>query len=427
MMRTISATMTVLLITAAGCFAASAHLRQADGSWVELDAIEADGSVGFTITPEQADGGRALVVINKPQWMVLEDETPPTITGCEVAGEARDLAPGDGPLTIEGLGDDPEGRRLVVRISDDANPLDAAGAILQMEGRPAVRPEVIAEDRDAHTLTLALDLSDFGPGAWRGTLQIADLSPMANRVTLPLSFSIAGMQIAEDQRSISISGGGAGFTVKSDGRATVAVDAAGVGAFITLQPEGQKHLYLREFAAMEELPRENGWSIVQAKVALEDIDGKPVTDEEVGASLEMRFAVHGDIPAVVVRTRATNVSDATRTMYPFWGWLPGDGFVTADGVAHDWSEQYADVTPDGWLLLPSRTQGQPGVGWISEDDFAESRLQNMLLYSVPQKPALAPGESVEMTFALTPAQTIEEVEAVARRLVEAGALELQVD
>lgn len=423
MARPTPLTLAVILLTAAGCLAASVHVRTADGTWVELEAEEQDGTVGFAIAPEQADAGRALVVINKPDWMVLEDETPPGVISYSIGEGTWELSDAS-TVTLSGLGEAEGERQVTFTVSDDANPIDVDSALLRIEGRSAVRAQVVEDDREGRAAKLAIDLNEFGPGAWRGTLEVADLSPLGNRVTLPLRFSIAGAQIAENGQTLTLSGGGAGFTVKGDKRQTVAVDAAGVSAFITVQPEGRKHLYVREFANVEDLGVENGWHLIGARVALEDIDGQPVTDGQVGASLEMRFAVHGDIPAIVVTSSAKNLADAARTMYAFWGWLPGEGYVTADGVEHEWTMEYGDVAPDGWLLLPARAEGKPGVGWISDEDFGQSRFGTMILYTSPQKPQLAPGEAVQTTFALMPATTIEEVAEVARRLVEEGALEL---
>lgn len=413
----------LILLASATVLAASVHVRTADGSWTELEATEEDGTVGFSISPDDADAGRALVVINKPDWMVLEDETAPAVTRYAI-GDAVEDVPADQPLTITGLGDTPDQRRVTLTVTDDANPIDTATAVLRIDGRPPVRPEIAAEDREGRSATFTLDLNEFGPGAWQGTFEVADLSPVRNALNVPVEFSIAGAQIAGNRQSATLSGGGAGFTVRADKRETVRVDAADVSAFLSLQPDGEKHLYVRDFADMQDLGAESGWHRVEATVNLEDIDGEPVTDEQVGVSVTMRFAVHGDIPAVLVTTTATNLAQ-TRSMYAFWGWLSGDGFVTSDGVEHEWSMGYDDVAPDRWLLLPSPTENEPGVGWISPGDFGQSRFGTMLLYTQPRKPTVETGEAVVTTFALMPATEIDEVAEVARRLVEEGVLELQ--
>ncbi|MFW5866824.1 MAG: hypothetical protein ACOCX2_03345 [Armatimonadota bacterium] len=414
----------LILLSAAATFAASVHVRTADGTWVEIQAGEQDGTIAFAVTPDETDAGRALVVINKPAWMVLEDETPPTLISHTAAGETVEFEGAD-PLDLSGLGQNAEGRAVSFTVGDDANPVDAASALLRIDGRPAVHPEVVAEDRDARTVQLRIDLNDFGPGAWEGTLEVADLSPMANTLTLPLSFSIAGAQIAANEQTITLSGGGAGFTVRAHRGKTVTVDAADVSAFLSLQPQDEKHLYAREFTEVRDLGAQAGWHLVEADVAMENIDGDAVTDDEVGTDLTMTFAVHDDIPAIVVTSTATNLA-APRTMYAFWGWLDGDGYVTSDGEAHEWSMGYDDVSPDRWVLLPSASGEGPGVGWISDGSFGESRFGTMILYTDPQKPQVETGDAVVSTFALMPATDPDEVADVARRLVEEGALELDM-
>ncbi|MFO8080531.1 MAG: hypothetical protein R6V07_09510 [Armatimonadota bacterium] len=419
--------LTCSLLIAVGTFvsAASVHIRQSDGTWIEIQAAEHDDTIGFSVSADETDAGRALLVINKPAWMILEDETPPRVVSYSVAGTTAEPTGADAAIAIERLGTAAEERRMTFELSDDANPIDVNAARLRVEGRPDVHPEIIGDDRDARTATLSVDLNEFGPGAWEATLEVADLSPMKNTLRIPLEFSIAGAQIAGNQQTVTLSGGGAGFTVRGSKRETVTVDAAGVSAFLTLQPDGEKHLYVREFKRVEHLGGDGGWNLVHAEVALEDIDGEAVTDEQVGASVALRFAVHEAIPAIVVTTTATNLG-ATRSMYAFWGWLPGDGYVSSDGDAHEWTMSYEDAQSDGWLLLPSKNDGASGVGWISAGDFGESRFGTMLLYTDPRKPIVDQGESVVMSFALMPATEIDEVAEVAAELVDEGALELEL-
>jgi hypothetical protein len=365
------------------------------------------------------------MVINKPAWMVLDDETPPRVASYSTADVAAESVSADEVIAIESLGAAVEERRITFELSDDANPIDVNAARLRVEGRPDMHPEIISDDRDARTATLSVDLNEFGPGAWEATLEVADLSPMSNTLRVPVEFSIAGAQVADNQQTSTLSGGGAGFTLRADRRETITVDAADLSAFLTLQPDGEKHLYVREFKRVEHLDADGDWHLVEADVALEDIDGNAVTDEQVGARLSLRLAVHSEIPAIVVTTHATNLA-AARSMYAFWGWLPGDGYVTSDRETHEWSMSYEDTQPDGWLLLPSKNDSASGVGWISGGDFGESRFGTMLLYTSPRKPTVEQGESVTMSFALMPATEIEEVTDVARRLVEEGALELEM-
>lgn len=418
-MITRASCLTLALLLAAPLSAASVHLRAPDGTWVEIAIEQRDGIVGFTITPDQTEAGRATVVVNKPDWMVLDDEEPPRVTGYAIGGRIGQEM--EEALNLGGLGD--EQRMLTVEIADDANPIDTGSARLTGDALGAVALTLEDEDREERSARFALDLGALGPGAYELTLEVADLAPLANTLRLPVRFSISGTEISEDHQTIALSGGGAAFTLRGDRRDTVGVDAVGVAAFITFQPDGEKHLYVHEFASVEDLGEQDGWRLIDAEVALMTIDGDPVSSEDVGASLSFRFGLHADIPALVVRSTATN-HVARRSLYCFWGWLPGDGYVTPDGERHEWSESYSDIGQKGWLHLPRRGGDGPGIGWISDQAFGESRFSTMLLYSEPRKPSVDTGESVEMIFAIMPAADLDEVRAVAERLELEGVLEL---
>jgi len=396
--------------------AATVHLRGPDGTWIELEAEEQDCVVSFAITPDQCEGGHALVVINRPDWMVLDDEEPPRVTEYRLGGETHSLQPGEA-LALGGIGGD--ATALTFTVSDGDNPVDVGSLRLQVAGGAAPSFEVIEEDRQSRAATIQVDLGELGPGAYEGALAVADLSPLANTAEIPLRFSIAGAQVSPDGQTVRLSGGGAGFTCRGDRRETVAVDAAGISAFLTVQMGGP-YLYVREFRNVEDLGEQGGWHVVEAEAALEDIDGNAVTDEEVGVRLTYRFAVHRDLPVLMVTSVATNLGDA-REVYSFWGWLPGGSYVTPDGEAHEWLMEYEDFGHPGWVYILPRNEGTPGIGWISDLLFGESRFGTMLLYTDPKHIDTPAGESVEMTFAIMPADSAEEVAEAAEKLRTAGA------
>ncbi len=408
-----------LAVGASIACAQSVHLRTADGSWVEVEARQQQGRVGFTIGADQTDAGRTLIVVNPPDWMVLDDETAPRAAGYALGEHEGGIAAGE-TLDLGGIGTEPP--QLVFEVTDDDNPVDAQSARLKMEGHPNPEITVLEEDREERRARIAIDFGELGPGAYHATLEVTDLAPLANTLELPLSFSIAGAQIADDGQSIALSAGGASFTVRAERRENVIVDAAGVAAYITVQPEDEKHLYVREFTDVVDHGGRDGLRVIEAEVALMNIDGEPVEAKDVGARLSYRFALHADISALVVRSVATNLVEP-RTMYTFWGWLPGDGYVTPDGESHAWSMSYDDIGRIGRVHLPS-AGADPGVGWISDHFFGESRFGTMLLYTEPRRPTIGTGESVEMSFALTPATDPEQVRLVAEQLVEEGLLQL---
>ncbi len=394
--------------------AATVHVQGADGRWTEIEAQTEGDVVSFTITPEQAAEGRALVVINKPDWMVLDDAQAPRVIGYRIGDETIELGP-DAAIDLGPIG---EQTRISLDIADNANPIDVGSLTLRVTGGADATFEVTEDDRDAHTAVVELELSDLGPGAYDGAITVADLAPVGNTAELPIRFSIFGMEVTPDGQSIRLAAGGAGFSVNGDPRQTVTVEAAGVSAYPTIQ-FGEPYLYVRDFVQVREPAPLSGWRIMEADCALEDIDGNPMTNEEAGAEVRLVVAAHPELPVVVVRTEVTNIGDA-RSVYCFWGWLPGENYVTPDGETHDWSMEYRDFGHPGWVYLASRDSAKPGVGWIAPGMFGESRFGTMILYTDPTRIPIARGETLATTFALMPADGPEAVGDAARALAQSA-------
>ena len=392
--------------------AATVHVQGAGGRWIEIEAQTDGDVVSFTITPEQAAEGRALVVINKPDWMVLDDAEAPRVTGYRIGDESIELGP-EAAIDLGAIGDD---TRISLEIADNANPIDVGSLALHVTGGADAVFEVTQDDRAARTAVVELDLGGLGPGAYDGAITIADLAPAGNTAELPIGFSIFGMETTPDGQSIRIAAGGAGFSVNGDPRQTVTVEAAGVSAYPTVQI-GAPYLYVRDFTQVTELEPVAGWHGMVAECALEDIDGNPMTNEEAGARIQLMVAAHPDQPVVVVSTEVTNLGDA-RDVYCFWGWLPGANYVTPDGETHEWSMEYRDFGHAGWVYLAPRDSAKPGVGWIAPGVFGESRFGTMILYTEPTRIAVATGDTLSTTFALMPADGPDAVGDAAQALAQ---------
>jgi len=84
---------------------------------------------------------------------------------------------------------------------------------------------------------------------------------------------------------------------------------------------------------------------------------------------------------------------------------------------------YSDVGEVGWVYLPPKSAGKAGIGWVSPLKFGESRFGTMLLYNSPQKVQTKLGESAQTRFAIMPADSADEVRAVAEKLDELGVWE----
>lgn len=100
--------------------------RAADGSWRQLEAQGRDGTVDISLGTEQMSGGSALIVIDPPQWLSLEDAGPPAVELFAVDGEDRTDRQ---EVSLGWAGDLPES--IVLQVRDDANPIDRGSLMAQ--------------------------------------------------------------------------------------------------------------------------------------------------------------------------------------------------------------------------------------------------------------------------------------------------------
>ncbi|HUS80390.1 MAG TPA: hypothetical protein VM283_03920 [Armatimonadota bacterium] len=394
----------------------SVYLRGADGSWTKLEAQVEGGVVHFTLTPEQVPDGRATVVINKPEWMVLEDDQPPAVIAVTVDGQRTELAAGDAIDLGERSSAPAE---LIVEVADDKNPVDPE-SVAVVAGGTRLPARVAASDLPltAKGGTVTLSLEDVLPGIYEGALHIADLSPQRNTASVPLRLSVFGVSVAPGNQSVRLSGGGRSYEVLPEGQKFIVIGEGGPSVYLSTQIHGQFY-YVNELAEIEELPGDEHSAGVRIFAGLRDIDKKIATDQEAGAEISYDVRLQADLGCLLVTGRVKNIG-AAGPVYCFWGWLPGDGYVTPDGEHHQWTMKYERIGQVGWVFVPSTREGMPGVGWISPMEFGESRFGTMLTYTVPTNIDTQPGDVVTTDIAVMTADSAEEVAAVAAKLAEMG-------
>lgn len=406
-----------LLIAVGACAQqAVVHLRGADGSWTQLAAQTEGEVIRFTIGPEQAPGGRALVVINKPEWMVLEDEQAPRVLQVTV-GE-RELAPGE-EGAVE-LGQLPAGTvRLTVKVADDANPVDPASVSVVGAGS-GLKVQVVESDlpRAAGEGTVTLLIENLQPGVYRPLLRVADMSPQRNTALVPLPMSVYGLGVAPDGQSVRLAGAGKTYEIGPEGMKFLSIGEGGPSLYLSTQIHGQFY-YVNGFAAIEQWSEAEGLVGATLRAHLMDIDKKPVTNQQAGLELSFNVGLVPDLGCLLITGHARNLGEAS-DVYCFWGWVPGSGYVTPDGERHAWSMSYRDLGELGWVFLPSQQEGRPGVGWIGPGIFGESRFGTMIQYTNPKYIKTPSGGEVTTHLAVMPAGSAEEVAAVAEKLEALG-------
>lgn len=391
-----------------------AYVRGADGKWREIPARQENGRVTISLTPAEIPSGRATIVINKPDWMKLDDEGAPMLLSVRV---------GDTGVATDGALDlgtfDEHIPPITIRLADDYNPLDPTSFRLDLKGLPAP-PQVKAAGvgPPAKTGQFIVTLPGLSPGSYEGELVVSDLSPQANTLHVPCKLSVFGVAIPEDLSTVTVATGSAVYRIAKSARLPLIVGDGGPQVYITGQPPGAL-MYAREITEaklIEDTAQRKVCRVVSAIVG--DAGGKPI---DKPGRFEFDLEVRRDLPCLIVKSRCFDLTADGET-YVFWGWPGGDGFDTPDGHK-DWCMKYEEIGEVGWVYLPSETPDKPGLGWISPLAFGESRFGTMLLYTSPTRIPTKKGEAVEMPFALMPANSAEEVAKVANQLQELGVWE----
>lgn len=97
----------------------SAWARAADGRWTEISPRTQNGRIELELSAEQLAGGSALIVLDPPEWLELEDAGPPDVELFAVDGE--DMTD-HSHVDLGWLNELPE--TVVLRVRDADNPLD---------------------------------------------------------------------------------------------------------------------------------------------------------------------------------------------------------------------------------------------------------------------------------------------------------------
>ncbi len=171
----------------ASAWAQGAFYRDAEGRWQELPTERTAEATVLRLAPETIGGGATLVVLDKPDWMVLDDVAPPVATSVLIAGQERGLADLEMGWTGRALGE------IVLAVADAANPLDLDGLRVTLNHAPleARRLSVEPLDNTRRQARITLNLAGLPPGRYAVDLRLTDLAPARNALTAPISFNSA--------------------------------------------------------------------------------------------------------------------------------------------------------------------------------------------------------------------------------------------
>jgi hypothetical protein len=365
---------------------------------------EARGQVVVTIKPEQTDRGRSLLVINKPSWMVLDDNQPPEVRVVAVDGKPVAAQGKEGAYDLGCLARGP--RSLTLRATDDKNPVAASSLWVRLGGRllPVKPPASGQPPAKSMQFDVALSDENSAPGVYELTLGLADASPQQNEAVCRLTFSVLGAVVSPDQQQITLAGPGTEFIAKAADPNFLTVVGPNSTCYLTVDCGGWR--YIQHFDSVETIASDGERRVIRARGRAYDRE-KQAFDDTV--TLEFDFEVRRTTPALLLTSRAIN-HGLEREIYCFWGWLPGQGFQLAgDPKPREWRTEYRDLGVFDWAFLPPTNASQPGLGVVTPQVIGESRFNTMLFYTEPKRLKTPQDGAAEMRLALSPAKSAEEM------------------
>lgn len=404
----------IVLLTAATGLCEPVYYQAADGSWASMDAPVENGRLKIHITPESAPNGEALLVINKPEWMVLDDTEPPGLNGLKVNGKARPVSLPS--LHLGTLGG--ETAEVIIAASDAKNPLSPESLRFELTGRPDVDVEINPGDIGPpnKSARIVVNIAGLTPGAYEGIFSLADLAPLTNTLQKPVMFNIFGVSVADDKQTVTLANEATEYVLQPHKSEQLKLPN-GLWAKLTSNVPGN-FLYPLSFTDVQMTKDAADEKTVLVTADCQNLDEEPVSGV---LKIEYELTVRPDTPALQVATRSINISDKQQSIGPNWGWLGCPYYVTPEGKG-EWSSgkdnKYSDIGEVNWLWLAPRNEENPGLLWVSPHRFGEFTGGSILLYG-PKVDAKT-DEYSEMRMFFAPAESAEEAEKIYNELVEKG-------
>ena len=388
-----------------------AYYKNREGQWAEAAAAPGsrEGVAEVSVEPAMVADGNTMLVINKPDWVVLDDTTPPAVVSVslnaaaiEDADEIRLDAPA--PLAV-----------VRVTVVDRRNRIAPSKCSAWFD-RARAPIKVTLDPGDSRKATLSFVLPErFGFGLHTLALRAGDEAPEDNVVERRFTFRRFGVEISGDGRSAGLHTAAASFTCPGTKqglihaaflpRRDVRVALTGNAGFLVT--EGLK-------AGPELVVDEPDHKVLRVRPALFCARSKqPSEDYDFVLDLEIRRG----FPGLLVTSRAT----ATRTLkkgYKFWSeFHAGDHYIGSDGKRGKWHPRYAGIGPQGWLYLPPVEIGSPGYGLITNGRLEEYLGDCALIFTKPKQIRnMEPGQALEVRFALVPATGPKQVAECAKQI-----------
>lgn len=230
-----------LLLPLTGALAQGSFYRAPSGKWLPLSAKTTGALMQFSLAPEQVGPGGTCLVLDKPKWMVLDDNQPPRATkvlldGQELSADALQLGRVDKAPA-----------ELACALADDLNPLDLPGLRVTLNGQTVAKDRLTVKPLapDGKSVRVAVKLAGLPPAAYEVALALADRSPARNLLSLKFSYSTAPLLPNGGFESVLPDG------KPADWQCTAWSATAQTQFEVTCQPggvEGQKALQIKGIA-----------------------------------------------------------------------------------------------------------------------------------------------------------------------------------
>lgn len=181
----------LVVVLGSAALAQGTYFRKADGKWEALKVTATGPATKFTLSPDMVGGASTVIVLNKPAWMVLEDEAPPMVMKALLDGKERPVAELD-------LGWTPTPpTELVLAIKDDKNPLDLGGLSVTLDNAvvDGKRLEVKRLTPDNKQARVAVKLAGLPQGRHELVVLAADMAPSHNLLRIAATFNTAPLVV----------------------------------------------------------------------------------------------------------------------------------------------------------------------------------------------------------------------------------------
>jgi len=388
------------------------YYRDRAGTWVQAQTRgDPPSTTQLTLAAADLASGATTLVLNKPEWVQLDDAEAPRVVRVQCAGSPVALQ--NGAAEVPALS---PGQVIEVQVEDRLNRISLAGTAATLNGMPRPAGPGLTLQRDEGNPQRAVLRyvvpADLDFGRQELTFRVRDEAPVSPPAEIALSYRQFGVETDGDGGQVVFHTPAASFTCAGTMRGIFACDAIGAPAVrLALQGRGNFQHPAKLLAPPKVLVDQPDRKVVSLKPSLVfDDSGEPVQQFELELICEIRTAW----PGLLVTTRLTALEDLPKS-YLFWsGFMSGDYYEGSDGSRGQWHPRYGDIKPQGWIYLSPTAPDRPGAGVVSDGELSEYLGQSLLVFTKPQSlNNPRKGDATQVSWCYFPAASRDAVSAQA--------------